>query len=242
AAVEAGHQPEFELTVDVDAALAAADVVVTATSSTLELVRPENVKAGAIVCDMSRPPNVAARMQAERPDVLVIDGGVVEVPGRPYMGFNFGFERGLAYACMSETMMLALEQHYEHTSLGSELPLATLEMMRNLAAKHGFRLAWLRSFDRPLSEADWQRVQKARAEALGLHPRAAGGGGPRQGARGEARRTRGTQSPGAHAAGTPPLRAPGPASGPLGLWARTSEIGKEGGLLQQASRGRAGRI
>ncbi|WP_304173167.1 aminotransferase class III-fold pyridoxal phosphate-dependent enzyme [Limnochorda pilosa] len=184
AAVEAGHQPEFELTVDVDAALAAADVVVTATSSTLELVRPENVKAGAIVCDMSRPPNVAARMQAERPDVLVIDGGVVEVPGRPYMGFNFGFERGLAYACMSETMMLALEQHYEHTSLGSELPLATLEMMRNLAAKHGFRLAWLRSFDRPLSEADWQRVQKARAEALGLHPRAAGGGGPRQGARG----------------------------------------------------------
>lgn len=182
AAMEAGHHPEFELTVDVDAALAQADVVVTATSSTLELVRPENVKAGAIVLDMSRPPNVAGRMQAERPDVLVIDGGVVEVPGRPYMGFNFGFERGLAYACMSETMMLALEHHYEHTSLGSDLPLATLEAMRGLAEKHGFRLAWLRSFDRPLSEADWQRVQAARAQVLGVQPKAAGAGGPRRGA------------------------------------------------------------
>ena len=182
AAAEAGRHPEFELTLDIDAALAEADVVVTATSSTLELVRPENVKAGAIVLDMSRPPNVAGRMQAERPDVLVIDGGVVEVPGRPYMGFNFGFERGLAYACMSETMMLALEHHYEHTSLGSDLPLATLEAMRALAEKHGFRLAWLRSFDRPLSEADWQRVQAARAQALGLRPKAAGAGGPRRGA------------------------------------------------------------
>lgn len=168
---------EYQLTVEIDAALARADVVITATSSTLELVRPENVKPGAIVCDMSRPPNVARRMESERPDVLVIDGGVVEVPGKPYFGFNFGFERGLAYACMSETMLLALERRYEHTSLGSDLPLAGLDQMRELAERHGFRLAWLRSFDRPLSQEDWARLQRERARILGGPAKAAGAGG-----------------------------------------------------------------
>ncbi|BAS27611.1 aminotransferase class III-fold pyridoxal phosphate-dependent enzyme [Limnochorda pilosa] len=181
ASVRSPH-PSFELTVDVDRALAQADVVVTATSSTLELVRPENAKPGAVVCDMSRPPNVARRIQAERPDVLVIDGGVVEVPGRPYLGFDFGFERGLAYACMSETMMLALEQRYEHVSLGSDLAMPTLEEMRALAARHGFRLAWLRSFDRPLAPEDWQRLQEERARVMGLQPSAARTGGAARGA------------------------------------------------------------
>ena len=31
-------------------------------------------------------------------------GGVVEVWDRPNLGWNFGFEQGLGYACMGETM------------------------------------------------------------------------------------------------------------------------------------------
>ncbi|HEY8393512.1 MAG TPA: aminotransferase class III-fold pyridoxal phosphate-dependent enzyme, partial [Thermaerobacter sp.] len=97
------------ITTELDTMLPLADVVVTATSSTAHLVTPGNVKFGAVVCDLSRPPNVSREVRDARPDVLVIDGGVIEVPGRPSMGWNFGFERGLVYACMAETMMLALE-------------------------------------------------------------------------------------------------------------------------------------
>ncbi|EKP95021.1 aminotransferase class III-fold pyridoxal phosphate-dependent enzyme [Thermaerobacter subterraneus] len=165
----AGRCP-LVVTTDLDAMLPQADVVVTATSSTAHLVTPRNVKFGAVVCDLSRPPNVSREVGDARPDVLVIDGGVIEVPGRPSMGWNFGFERGLVYACMAETMMLALEHHYRHTSLGADLNLETILWLKDLARQHGFRLAELRSFDRPLPAEAWERVLAARS-ALGTAAR-----------------------------------------------------------------------
>ncbi|HEY8415255.1 MAG TPA: aminotransferase III, partial [Thermaerobacter sp.] len=163
----AGGDCPLLITTDLDTMLPLADVVVTATSSTAHLVTPGNVKFGAVVCDLSRPPNVSREVRDARPDVLVIDGGVIEVPGRPSMGWNFGFERGLVYACMAETMMLALEHHYQHTSLGADLNLETILWLQDLARKHGFRLAQLRSFDRPLSDEEWRRIVAARAAVLG---------------------------------------------------------------------------
>lgn len=72
------------------------------------------------------------------------------LPGSPDLGWNFGFEKGTAFACMSETMMLALEGRYEHMSIGADLSLEHLELMRGLAKKLGFTLAGFRAFDRPL--------------------------------------------------------------------------------------------
>lgn len=164
---EASGDCPLRITVDLDALLPAADVVVSATSSTGELVTPGNLKHGALVCDLSRPPNVSRAVRDARPDVLAIDGGVVAVPGLPSLGWNFGFEPGLAYACMAETMMLALEHHYTDTSLGTDLNLETILWMRDLARRHGFQVAQLRSFDRPLAEAEWQRLLAARAAVLG---------------------------------------------------------------------------
>ncbi len=74
------------------------------------------------------------------------------------MGWNFGFEQGLCYACMAETMLLALEGHLEHTSIGSSINMEDLDLLQKLAEKHGFRLADLRSFDKPLGNKDWQQV------------------------------------------------------------------------------------
>lgn len=151
------------VTTDINAYLPQADLVVTATSSISDLVTPENLKFGAAVCDLSRPPNVSRAVKDARPDVLVIDGGVIEVPGRPDLGWDFGFEPGLAYACMSETMMLALEHRYEDTSIGTDLNEDFILELRGVAERQGFRLAQFRSFDRPLSDPDWQRLMAARA-------------------------------------------------------------------------------
>jgi acetylornithine/succinyldiaminopimelate/putrescine aminotransferase/predicted amino acid dehydrogenase len=148
---------------DLNAILAKADVVISATSATEKVINAGNLKAGAIVCDISRPANVSEEVDAARPDVLVIDGGVIEVPGQPSLGWDFGFEEGLAYACMAETMMLALEQQYKHYSLGSSgVNLETILRTRYLAAEHGFKLANFRSFNRPLSEESWQRLLATR--------------------------------------------------------------------------------
>ena len=49
------------------------------------------------------------QVEKSRDDVLVIDGGMVEVPGKVDFHFDFGFPPGKAYACMAETMILVLE-------------------------------------------------------------------------------------------------------------------------------------
>ncbi|MFZ5644878.1 MAG: aminotransferase class III-fold pyridoxal phosphate-dependent enzyme [Bacillota bacterium] len=156
------------ITTELSQALPHAQVVITATNSVDDLINPIWVAPGAIICDISKPSNVRPSLRQIRPDVLVIDGGVVSVPGRPSLGWDFGFEPGLAYACMAETMMLALEHHYTDMSLGAYLSLDNMIYLRDLAGKHGFELAQLRSFDLPLSEEEWQKVAKARSQTNDL--------------------------------------------------------------------------
>ena len=61
--------------------VAAAEVVITVTSAEGEVIQPEHLKIGAVVCDVARPRDVSIRVSKERDDVLVIEGGVVAVPG-----------------------------------------------------------------------------------------------------------------------------------------------------------------
>ena len=151
------------ITTSVKKALSGAGIVVSATSSREKLIQPGDLKPGAVVCDISRPPNVSPAVEQERPDVLVIDGGVVKLPGSPDLGWDFGFPPGLAYACMAETVMLALERCYEHFSLGSSgVNLDSIVQTRQWALRHGFTLADLRSFDRPLGEDRWHELLAAR--------------------------------------------------------------------------------
>lgn len=164
-----GHKRGLiEFSTDIDAVLARADLVISATSATEKVIHAGNLKTGAIVCDISRPANVSEEVDHARPDVLVIDGGVVEVPGLPSLGWDFGFEEGLAYACMAETMMLALEKQYKHYSLGSSgVNLESILRTRYLADEHGFKLANFRSFNRPLSEDSWGTLLETRRELAG---------------------------------------------------------------------------
>jgi len=151
------------ITTDINEVLPLANIIVSATSTTDILIRPDNLRQGAVVCDISRPGNVSKELLKLRPDILVIDGGVVEVPGRPSLGWNFGFDKGLAYACMAETMMLALEHRYENMSIGSSgVNLDNILYMKKLAEKHGFKLANFRSFNRPLDPKTWQKLLDAR--------------------------------------------------------------------------------
>jgi len=141
-----------------------ADVIISASSSLDTLLRPEYLKRGAVICDVARPRDVARQVAKTRKDVLVIDGGVVEVPGPVDFGFDFGLRPKMAYACMAETMILALEGRYESYSIGRRLSVAKIKEMAGLAQKHGFKVASLLSFDRTVSERHIAAIRD-RAEA-----------------------------------------------------------------------------
>lgn len=145
------------------AALKEAQLIVAVTSSMEAVIEPEHLRPGCVVCDVARPRDVSARIASNREDVLVIDGGMVDVPGQVDFHFDFGFPPGKAFACMAETMALALEGRFEDYTLGKQISRARVEEITAIAEKHGFRLSGFRSFERPVTEEMIERVRmKAR--------------------------------------------------------------------------------
>lgn len=159
-----------ELANDPHRVLPAADIVISVTSAVDTVIEPEDLKPGAVVCDVARPRDVSRRVAEVRDDVLVIEGGVVRVPGEVDFRFNFGYPPGVALACMAETMVLALERRWESFTLGREITLEQVEEIDRLARRHGFELAGFRSFERPLPteviEAVRERAQARRRSAV----------------------------------------------------------------------------
>ena len=142
-----------KVSLEPNSAISSADIVITVTSAVEGVVDAHALKPGAIVCDVARPRDISKQVAESRDDVLVFEGGVVQVPGDVDFNFNFGFPPGTSYACMAETMLLALEGRYENFSLGKELSLERVREIGQLAQKHGFTLAGLRSFERALEES-----------------------------------------------------------------------------------------
>lgn len=147
-------------TSNVKEALKDADVVVTVTSAVDTVIKPEYLKPGAVVCDVARPRDVSKEVADARDDVLVIEGGVVEVPGDVNFNFNFGFPPKTSYACMAETMILAMEGRIENYSLGRDLTVEKVDEISKLAKKHGFKLAGFRSFEREVTSEKIESVRK----------------------------------------------------------------------------------
>lgn len=147
---------------DLERGIREADIIVSATSSGGGIIKPEFLKPGAVVCDVALPHDVCREVALARPDVFVIEGGVVEVPGNVEFNFDFGYPRGMAMACMAETMVLTLENRLEDYSLGRGLNYDRVEEIACLAARHGFRPAGFRAFDEPVSV---ERIAEVRAAA-----------------------------------------------------------------------------
>ncbi len=157
---------QVEISMSAEESLPQADLVVTVTSAVEAVVQPEMLRSGSVVCDVARPRDVSVRVAAERDDVLVIEGGAVAIPGDVRFNFNFGFPPGTAYACMAETMILALEDRREDYSIGKRLDLERVREIAALGEKHGFGLAGFRSFERAVDAATIERIkQRARIVA-----------------------------------------------------------------------------
>ncbi|MBN1886793.1 MAG: hypothetical protein JW850_02345 [Thermoflexales bacterium] len=139
-----------------------ADVVITVTNSLDTVIEPRHLKPGTVVCDVARPRDVSREVVQERDDVLVIEGGMVEVPGEVDFGFDFGFPPRMAYACMAETMTLAMEGRYESYTLGKQIDIEKVRQIAALADKHGFRLGGFRCFEQAVSA---ERIEQIRSNA-----------------------------------------------------------------------------
>jgi fatty aldehyde-generating acyl-ACP reductase len=157
-------------TTDISQAVQQGQLILTATSSTQDIIEPEDLKTGAVVCEVSLPHDVSRRVAMERPDVLVIEGGNMVVPGTPRFErvrepgteFDLNLPPRTALACMSETMVLALESRLEPYTLGRGIDLAKVIEIGEMASRCGFTLAGMRAFDAAITR---EKIEATRAAA-----------------------------------------------------------------------------
>lgn len=149
---------EVQVTSDLNV-LPQADIVLAVSSAVAAIVQPEHLKPGAVVCDVARPRDVSKSVSDRRNDVLVVEGGLVEVPGPVNFHFDFGFPPKTSYACMAETIALALEGRYENYSLGKNLTVEQVKEIGGIARRHGFKLAGFRSFERAVTEEEIEQIR-----------------------------------------------------------------------------------
>ncbi len=125
------------------------------------------------VCELSLPHDVSRRIASERPDVLVTEGGNMLVPGTPRFervrepgtDFDLNLPPRTALACMSETMILALENRIEPYTLGRGIELEKVVEIQAMADRCGFKLAAMRAFDAAITP---EKIAAIRAAARSL--------------------------------------------------------------------------
>jgi predicted amino acid dehydrogenase len=148
-----------------DGHLAEMDLVVTATSGAGKRVLDiMAVKPGAVITDVARPLDLSAADVARRPDVLVVQSGEIELPGDVKMR-SIGLPEGVAYACLAETVVLALEGRYETFTVGRNIEWPKVKEIYQLGRKHGMKLATISGVNGIFTDEDIAQIRELALEA-----------------------------------------------------------------------------
>jgi predicted amino acid dehydrogenase len=146
---------------DSDRSIGDMDMIVTATSGAgKKILDIMQVKPGCVITDVARPLDLPPEEVAKRPDVLVIESGEVYLPGEVQMK-SIGFEdRNVVYACLAETIVLALEGRFENFTIGRNIEWDKVHEIYKLGLKHGMQLAAISGVNGVFSDEDIAAVRE----------------------------------------------------------------------------------
>ncbi|OHD66286.1 MAG: hypothetical protein A2176_07285 [Spirochaetes bacterium RBG_13_51_14] len=119
-----------------------ANLIVSASNSAKPVIFPEMLGEGPIViCDIAVPQDTDYSVYQQRSDVTIIQGGIVKVPhNADFTIHGIPLEKGRAFACMSETMLMGLSNITEDFSYG-KIKKEQVKKIMEIAKEHGFTLA-----------------------------------------------------------------------------------------------------
>jgi len=134
------------------------DVIVTATSAAgKKILNIEKVKPGCVITDVARPLDLSREDVAKRPDVLYIESGEILLPGNPKFK-EIGLPPKVAFACLAETIVLALEGRFEVFTIGRDIEWQKVKEIYKLGLKHGMKLAAISGVNGVYSDQDIKKV------------------------------------------------------------------------------------
>lgn len=164
--------PDADVTISTSADYHVADadlIVTTTTALNQRIIDVSKCKPGAVVCDIARPPDITEEEADLRPDMLIIESGEILLPGDPDYGYDIGLPPGVAYACLAETALLALEGRFEDYTLGRNIEIERVKEIYRLYKKHGLELSGIRSHGHFLTDEDLER-KRVLADDLRSNP------------------------------------------------------------------------
>jgi acetylornithine/succinyldiaminopimelate/putrescine aminotransferase/predicted amino acid dehydrogenase len=141
---QADYLPAVTIASDLDHWLPRLEVVLSATSNGSAFIDPAALHHNAIICDCAQPPDIGHASLPQRPDVTVIEGGLIHMPERSY---RFGDQHltslpsGTIFSCLAETIVLTMAGEQRDYSIGKRPPLADAEAIFELARNFGFASA-----------------------------------------------------------------------------------------------------
>ena len=146
-------QPDCVISCETDPSVVSdCDVVVVTTSSPdRELLTPEQLKPGAIVCCTSLPSNLSEAFHEQARGIVAFDGGVALLPEGARLNFVGLPADGLVYGCLAETLLLGFDGHNQSFCKG-RVTVAQVHRSRAMAARHEFALADLQLGGRRVRE------------------------------------------------------------------------------------------
>ena len=144
---------------DYDSLLGDMDMIVTSTSGAgKKILDITKVKPGCVITDVARPLDLPPVEVAKRPDVLVIESGEIELP-TPVKGLkSIGLPKNIIYACLAETIVLALEGRFEVFTIGRDTEWEKVKEIYKLGIKHGMKLAAISGVKGVYSDEDIAKV------------------------------------------------------------------------------------
>ncbi len=152
-------------TVDYEQYLGDMDMIVTSTSGAgKKILDITKVKPGCVITDVARPLDLPPEEVAKRPDVLVIESGEIELPSDVNMK-DIGLPKNVIYACLAETIVLALEGRFEVFTIGRDTEWQKVKEIYKLGLKHGMKLAAISGVNGVFSDEDIARVVQLAREA-----------------------------------------------------------------------------
>jgi predicted amino acid dehydrogenase len=159
-------ETNIEISTRADKYLADMDVIVTATSagggkSVIDIMK---VKPGCVITDVARPLDLSAEDVAKRPDVLVIESGEILLPGKNVEMKDIGLPPKVAFACLAETIVLALEGRFEIFTIGRDIEWQKVKEIYQMGIKHGMKLAAISGINGVYSDADIAEVARLARE------------------------------------------------------------------------------
>ncbi len=151
---------------DYDSLLGDMDMIVTSTSGAgKKILDIMKVKPGCVITDVARPLDLPPEEVAKRPDVLVIESGEIELPTQVKGLKSIGLPKNVIYACLAETIVLALEGRFEVFTIGRDTEWEKVKEIYKLGLKHGMKLSAISGVNGVFSDEDIARVVALAKEA-----------------------------------------------------------------------------